>query len=131
MVLVYFINSLLHKFKKICLKFVANFVQFRINPMTAVDWVECRDLHGDRIHTHPHPSRRLCFHPHPSPSMHFQFRPRTTSISSPPVPVNIYSITVPELTASNRSNINSDAMKEISINSTRVGQKVLSLTTFR
>ena len=42
--------------------------------------------------------------------------PHPLSLLSPSIPVNIYSISVPELTAGNRSNINSDAMKEISIN---------------
>jgi len=75
-----------------------------------------RDLRGDRNHTHPHPSPQTLF-PSPSTFTSIPARPRRTSIPSPPVPVNIYAIPVPELTADNKSNINSDNMKEISINS--------------
>jgi len=73
-----------------------------------------RDLHGDRNHTHPHrlpsPLIPIHFHFHPRPSPHnfnsIPIRPRQYLFHS-------HSIPVPELTAGNRSNINSDAMKEI------------------
>ena len=68
-----------------------------------------RDLHGDRNHTHPHPSPQTLF-PSPPIPIHFHFRPRQYLFLP-------HSIPVPELTAGNTSNINSDAIKEISINS--------------
>ena len=85
--------------------------------------VSIRDLHGDRNHTHPHPSPQTLF---PSPSTFTSIpRPSPHNFTSIPVrprqylfhPHSIPVRAVPELTAGNRSNINSDAMKEISINS--------------
>jgi len=81
-----------------------------------------RDLHGDRNHTPPHPSPQTLF-PSPPIPIHFHFHPRPSPHNFISIPVrpcqylfHPHSIPVPELTAGNRSNINSDAMKEISIN---------------
>ena len=81
------------------------------------------DLHEDRNHTHPHPFPQTLFPSAPIP-IHFHFHPHPSLHNFNSIPArprqylfHPHSIAVPELTAGNRSNINSDAMKEISINS--------------